>query len=140
MRVEVAIVMASASIGCATSPERGEPTYRDRVERRVELAWEEARFVLRHNPTTCNCPPFEVRLGATWQRVELVASSGEPEDDEVIAELGRLVETSEAEGSLLNVTVMGRLEEALGECGRGALFVSLVPVGLVLEDERTQGP
>jgi len=32
---------------------------------------------LRYNPVSCNCPPFELRLGQHWLRAELAGAEGE---------------------------------------------------------------
>lgn len=129
-------VSALALIGCASAPEpRGVATYADVVRARVEAAKSESSFALRHNPAACNCPPFEVRLGSTWQRVELVTQAPDGEEDPVILALRQVVERHTLSGRRERgeLRVQGRLEDTLGTCGRGALYVSLVP--LALEEE-----
>ncbi len=97
--------------------------YLVRVEERVRLARANGTFTLRANPTACACPAFEVELGGVWQRVELV---GLEPDDPMAARLDEMARAREASV----VTVEGHLEEAIGVCARGALYVSLVPTAL----------
>lgn len=121
------VAAATLALGaCASSPPQKPRTaaYLRIVEQRVEVAREQPSFVLRHNPTACDCPPFEVLLGETWQRVELV---GVDEEDATILAIDAAIDTRpEAE-----VTIEGRLDGDLQTCGRGALYVSLVPTALV---------
>jgi len=117
-------------MACGSSPEpRRVETYVDKVESRVLLAADETHFLLRHNPAEeCGCPPFEVKLGERWQRVELAGD----EDDPVIVALAELV-TPDAAGARDRrvFAVEGRLDREVGLCGRGGLYVSLVPTALV---------
>jgi len=119
-------------------------TYVDRVEARVKAALEEVNFLLRHNPAgECGCPPFEVKLGERWQRVEI----GGEEDDPAIVALRQLAEAPVSPPAALAEAppgergtgsrdrrvfeVEGRLEEGVGLCGSGGLYVSLVPTAVV---------
>ena len=110
---------------CASTPAaQGAPrtaAYLRAVSARVEVARDEQRFVLRHNPAPCDCPAFEVRLGDVWQRVELV---GDADDPTILAVDNQIQLRPESE-----LTVVGKLEPELATCGRGTLSVSLVPTG-----------
>lgn len=121
----------TGALGCASDPAPVRiETYVDRVQGRVQSALEEPRFLLRHNPAAeCGCPAFELKLGAVWQRVELAAE----EDDPAVMALQQLIEpvldTRARDRRVFEVE--GRLEDAVGLCGRGGLYVSLVPTALV---------
>jgi hypothetical protein len=127
MRASVLVSVTLAA--CGATPVRVEPLgFLERVRERVELAQEQTRFEVRHNPVACDCPPFEVRLGLVWQRVEFVAQA--ESDEPVFAELARLLEAADAGKPIPNLSVMGRIEPEIGRCGQGALYVSLVPMEL----------
>lgn len=112
--------------GCGSSPTVKPRTaaYLRVVEARVAAASESTRFVLRHNPAACGCPPFEVQLGDTWQRAELVGV--EPDDTTILGLEAKLEAHPDAE-----MTIEGRLDGELATCGRGMLYVSIVPSALV---------
>ena len=99
----------------------------------MQAALEEVRFVLRHNPAgECGCPPFEVKLGDRWQRVEI----GGEEDDPAIVALRQVAEAAPGnDGAATHdrrlFEVEARLDEGVALCGRGGLYVSLVPTALV---------
>ena len=131
LRALTALALAGA-LGCGSSPTpKRVQTYVDRVEARVVAAAEDTRFVLRHNPAEeCGCPPFEVKLGDRWQRVEI---AGDVEDPVIVA-LAELVAPAGGDPSARDrrlFEVEGRLDREVGLCGRGGLYVSLVPTALV---------
>ena len=137
LRALIAVVAqwACVSWGCASprSALRAEATYVGKVEARVKAAQEEARFVLRHNPAAaCGCPPFELKLGTQWQRVEIIG--GEADDPTVLA-LAEISEQPPAVGQRDRRVfgVEGQLEERVALCGRGGLYVSLVPTAFLGE-------
>lgn len=114
---------------CATeqAPTRAK-NYADVVVERVRQAQAETRFMLRLNPSACECPPFEVKLGETWQRAEVLAADAE---EPVVAALDTLM-TARVEGRDRRVfAIEGRIEDTVLRCGRGGLYVSLVPTALV---------
>ncbi len=146
---------------CASAPPPLPRTYEDIVNLRLEAARQSQTFVLRYNPADCGCSPFEILLGenappgtaddsvpadpsrspagaphrvagrsSIWQRVEI---AGVDESDPVVLALqdhiARRTLASTRDRTLFRVE--GRLESRLGSCGRGSLFVSLVPSGLV---------
>ncbi len=48
----------------------------------------ELLVAVRYNPARCDCPPWELRNGATWQRVELdFIADNEPDTPEAGTEL-----------------------------------------------------
>jgi len=128
-------------------------TYEDIVNLRLDTSRQAQTFVLRYNPADCGCSPFEVLLGErrpdedvaestsadtpiassgapTWQRVEI---AGVDESDPVVLALRDHI-ARRALASTRDRTrfrVEGGLESRLGSCGRGSLFVSLVPSRLV---------
>lgn len=124
-----------SACGSAAPAPRPAETYLDRVEARLATAREETRFVLRHNPApSCGCPPFEVRLAETWQRVQL---GGEPDEPAIIALLQVTgldadgAPPPEGERDRRSFEVEGLLGDEVALCGRGGLYVSLVPTAFV---------
>jgi hypothetical protein len=55
----------------------------DRVRSLVEQSDDREVYLVRFNPTVCTCPPFELRLGKHWVRIELVGQTAT--EDEVRA-------------------------------------------------------
>ena len=92
----------------------------------MKVARESAKFRVRVNPSACECPPFEIDLGGVWQRVEMVGLEAE---DPIGVRLDELVRARDGRV----IAVEGKLDEALGLCARGALYVSLVPTALDAE-------
>lgn len=145
-----------ATLACQSSTTRPvRETYVDRVEARVVLAREEPTHILRHNPAVaCGCPPFEVKLGEHWQRVEL----GGELDDPVIVELLEAAGVDDVLGprggpAVLGIArvererdrrefeIEGSLSDEIALCGRGGLYVSLVPTAFVgVVGESTPAP
>jgi hypothetical protein len=121
------VIALWAALGFGACASSGRVTRRDgylvRVEERVRLARANGTFSVRANPTGCACPAFEVELGGVWQRVEIAGL--EPDDPMAV----RLDEMARAHDAAV-VTVEGQLEEGIGVCARGALYVSLVPTAL----------
>ena len=70
-------VVATLLAGCggADVAEQDNPV-RMRLEQLVAQTPAEQTWTARYNPTTCACPPLEVRVGDTWLRAEL---AGDPE-------------------------------------------------------------
>lgn len=134
--VAATLAFGAAAGGCGSAPaapKRAE-TYVDRVAARVLATIDEVRFVLRHNPAgECGCPPFEVKLGDRWQRVEI----GGEEDDPAIVALRQVAEAvpggdrDAAARDRRLFEVEARLDEGVALCGRGGLYVSLVPTAFV---------
>lgn len=118
------LIVLWVAFGFGACASNGRVTRRDgylvRVEERVRLARANGTFTLRANPTACACPAFEVELGGVWQRVELV---GLEPDDPMAMRLDEMARAHDAS----SVIVEGHLEDAVGVCARGALYVSLVP-------------
>jgi len=129
MRLALAGLVVVTLGACATQEAATRArNYADLVVERVKLAQGERRFLLRLNPSACECPPFEVKLGETWQRTEVLAADA---DEPVVAALDTLM-TARVEGRDRRVfAVDGRLEGNVFRCGRGGLYVSLVPTALV---------
>jgi len=129
------LALCLALAACASAPPRApkSATYLRAVEARVEAASDTTRFVLRHNPATCDCPPYEVKLGEVWQRVELV---GVDEDDATLQALD--VAVSQAPDA--EVVIEGHLDSELATCGLGTLYVSLVPTAFVGEPSLAAPP
>lgn len=133
MKGGVAVVLTSAALsacGSAPSAPRRAPTYVDRVRERVRAASDAGSYLLRYNPAAeCGCPPFEVRLGEVWQRVEI----GGDEEDPVIVGLAEVAQ-KKSEGRERRVfEVEGQLQDLVALCGRGGLYASLVPTALLGE-------
>jgi hypothetical protein len=145
-RLLATLLMAACAAACSTPKRPAPDTYVDRVEARAVAALEQKSFVLRHNPATaCGCPPFEVRLGEHWQRVEI---GGELDDPTIVAllkvagvgdELGQGsngqpllgLERSARVRDHRMFEVEGALSDEVALCGRGGLYVSLVPTAFV---------
>ncbi|MFO0750174.1 MAG: hypothetical protein U1F43_31575 [Myxococcota bacterium] len=121
----LALALAALS-GCASTPPRmpRSAAYLAAVRERVATHADETRFVLRHNPSSCDCPPFEVKLGEVWQRTELV---GVDDDDATVLALEAAIET----GPDAELAIEGHIEGEPATCGRGALYVSLVPTAFI---------
>ncbi len=118
----------AAFAACASdpAPKRAE-TYVDRVELRVLAARDDGRYLLRHNPAdACGCPPFEVKLGEVWHRVAI----GGEVDDPAIVSLLEATATPEVHDRRV-FEVEARLDDEVALCGRGGLYVSLVPTAFV---------
>jgi|GEM_PF-4480604 len=118
--------------GSAAPTTKRAETYVDRVQARVQAALEEVHFLLRHNPTgECGCPPFEVKLGDRWQRVEI----GGEGDDPALAALRQVADSAYGKSREARdrrvFEVEAHLEEGVALCGRGGLYVSLVPTAFV---------
>lgn len=101
----------------------------------MRAALEAPSYRLRYNPAApCGCPPFEVKLGEVWQRVEI----GGEEDDPVIVALGELARQSDPGARDRRVfEVEGQLQDLVALCGRGALYASLAPTALLGEVDRS---
>lgn len=114
-------VVSGLGVACASN---GRVTRHDaylvRVEERVKAAHGNGTFRLRANPSACACPAFEVELGGVWQRVEI---AGIEPDDPIAVRLDEMVQARDP----AVVVVEGHLDDAVGICARGALYVSLVP-------------
>lgn len=100
------------------------PTYADVVRQRLDDAGDVRIHTIRHNPTLCGCPLFEVRLGETWQRVTFGVS-----DDEhpVLVTLREAVDADVQAGSASTHVIQGKLDSSLATCARGAIYVVLEP-------------
>ena len=114
---------------CASTPEpppvdAKPPTYAEQIEERIAGASDREVHELRYNPGLCGCPPFELELEGRWHRVTFdVADDSHP----VLVALREAVDQDEAAGNLGRYVIQGRLEERVGTCGQGALFLTLDP-------------
>jgi len=138
----LAMVLALMAGACASTPEgppvdAKPPTYAERVEKRIVGAAEREVHELRYNPGLCGCPPFELELEGRWHRVTFdVADDSHP----VLVELREAVERDEASGDLGRYVIQGRLEDRVGTCGQGALFLTLDPTAYgAPESEPSEG-
>lgn len=135
VRGGVAAVLTSAALSaCGSAPQapRRAPTYVDRVRERVRDASDAGSWLLRYNPAAeCGCPPFEIRLGEVWQRVEI----GGDEEDPVIVGLAEVAQKKGEPGGRERrvFEVEGQLQDIVSLCGRGGLYASLVPTALLGE-------
>ena len=64
--------------GCASAPRETRTVHALRQVQDALKAQEEVLEV-RHNPSACSCPPFEVRAGDGWVRARILG----PEDEEL---------------------------------------------------------
>jgi hypothetical protein len=132
--------------GCAGAPATAPRTYEAVVRARLVAARAERSFLLRHNPTDCSCPPFELLVASVsdvpgveakpiWQRVEM---TGVDETGEELATLREHVARQSLSGTRdrARFRIEGRLEGRLGTCGRGMFYLFFVPsaVELVVEE------
>ncbi len=115
-------------VGCAAiapaSPGRSErsPGYLEIVEARLAEHGDSGPWTLRFNPAPCSCPAFEVLLGESWHRVAFDAD----EEDPLMVRLAEQSALPEGRESTL-WRLGGRLLLQATRCGRGALYVTLVP-------------
>lgn len=75
------LVLTAATIGCSapTVPEINEVAGAERrVHRSIVVAGDAADdagpflTLVRHNPADCECPPWEIAIGARWARVAAI--------------------------------------------------------------------
>lgn len=120
--VTLALAGASSACGGADAARRGPTSYPQRVAARARAASELRVFRVRHNPTPCACPPWEVLLGGHWQRAQLV-NDASGDEDPVAVLLDRAQGTDAV--ALGDFVVQGELDEDVSQCGRGAQVVEL---------------
>ena len=100
-------------IACSSSVTSPANQALERVEARAEAHATDDKFMLRLNPTQCDCPEFEVLLDETWSRVYL-----EPKDPEGPAEAARqALAASPGPGLPRTVQVVGRLSKSVRTSG-----------------------
>jgi len=114
--------------GGAHASRRGAPTYPERVAARARAASELRVFQVRHNPTPCACPPWEILLGGHWQRAQLI-NDADGDDDPVAT-----MRAQAPDSSAPHWVVQGELDEDVSQCGRGAQVVLLRVTALGLPD------
>lgn len=149
MKALAPVVLSMAVLGlgaCAGAPASAPRTYEAVVGARLVAARDERSFLLRHNPTDCSCPPFELLVASptdtegaaakpTWQRVEM---TGVDETDGVVATLRDHIARQSMAGvrDRARFRIEGRLDGRLGTCGRGTLYLLFVPSALerLIED------
>jgi hypothetical protein len=115
-------LFAVPACGSTPPPTPVEPTYAERVLERIKTAQSEPAFAVRHNPTPCGCPPYEVALGDVWHRAAFVGS--DPEDEAIMALEAAVKEASGRDRAEVWL-VQADLEERLTTCGRGTLVVGV---------------
>lgn len=112
----------------ACSPPAAVPTktphsgLEEAIEQDLARSGDEGRYVLRHNPVVCNCPPFELELGARWVRVALTDAMlvGSP-----AARLQAQATVDTTNGLLTSYPVQGTLSTDISRCGQGAPYLTL---------------
>ena len=121
------LALALVFSACATVQPSLDPTvelnYTDRMTARLEQSRGAMEHRLRYNPTSCRCPPFELWLHDTWQRVDLAV---EDVDDPTLNELMQATSTDGREAGRV-YRVEGELSADLSSCGGGLLYVTLEP-------------
>ncbi|MGM0576666.1 MAG: hypothetical protein ACQEXJ_13135 [Myxococcota bacterium] len=115
---------SQAKDGDGAPEEEAPQTYDAKVRARLEVAREERVHVLRHNPTTCGCPPYELRLDGHWHRVAFDAPD---EDDPALLALQEAVAADAGREAGRQYVMQGKLDSTLVTCGRGAIVVTLDP-------------
>ncbi len=130
MRAAVSIWLGLLAVGCATDgPQKAPPppkTWVEEVERAAKVAAAQPTLVLRYNPVTCSCPPFEVQIGSRWARalVDDLDKPGSP--------ASLLLERAIAERKARRVgqyTIKGKLNPSSQPCGQGAVYLTVSVVG-----------
>ncbi len=125
-RYPIGAVAALAVSACASSDARKKPSVVDsysQVVRDRAAAAADGPHRVRHNPTPCACPPFEVQLQGAWHRVVFLVA------DDQLADLATTQERLEREqGS--EALIAGSFDDTLTVCANGALVVSLQPTDL----------
>ncbi len=125
--VVVPALLGSLLLACGTTrAKKGVPPkpvpYHEEVRQAARLSAEQPGHVVRYNPVKCNCPHFEVQLGARWIRLQL---EGDKVVDSPAARLLGRAEKDFAAGNLQRYPVIGDLSTSLNRCGQGALFLTL---------------
>ena len=119
----IAVLWLSACSPPAAVPTKTPPSgLEEAIEQDLARSGDEGRYVLRHNPVVCNCPPFELELGARWVRVALSDATlvGSP-----AARLQAQAKADTTEGLLKSYPVDGTLSSDLLRCGQGAPYLTL---------------
>ncbi len=120
----------AAACGGATVDVAAEPrmAYWRAMEARLAVAQQTEHHTLRYNPTPCRCPPFEMLLDRRWVRVDLAVTDV---DDPVLTALLAATRGAREREALRTYRVDGVLDDGLGRCAGGALFVTLRPAAFV---------
>ena len=96
----------------------------DIFQARLEQSADEPVHVVRYNPTSCRCPPFEILLSDHWYRVDLAVFDV---DNPILAELLQLTSDSRREEALKRYRLAGTFESIFRECGRGLPMFTFRP-------------
>ncbi len=92
------------------------------VRQAAQVAAEQKALVVRYNPVTCNCPDFEIQLGARWVRLDL---EGADVEESAAGKLVIKARADVANGVLRRYPVQGDLSTTPRRCAQGALFLTL---------------
>jgi hypothetical protein len=125
----LALAAVTAGGACPSSgPQRAAtvPDYHARVLARIEAEGEATSFEVRHNPTPCACPAWEMRLDGVWHRVAFDVS--DRDEDPTLAALNAALGRPEVPGQgPATWRIQGQLDDALEVCSRGTLYVTFAP-------------
>ena len=133
LALALAVAWGLTACGGASATRRGPLTYPERVAARAQAASELRVFQVRHNPTPCACPPWELLLGGHWQRADLTSNGGD-EEDPVATMLAQAQDSPTRRW-----VVQGELDDDVSQCARGAQVVALRVTALGAPDQGTDG-
>jgi len=126
----LALAVALVALGCGSAPQPKPPpepaiAYGELLRERLTAARAEERvYRVRHNPTTCDCPAYELALGDVWYRVSFGNTDPGSTAMRALAEATRAATRDDR----VSVWYLGgTLEAAVMTCARGAAVVILVP-------------
>jgi hypothetical protein len=115
--------LVATSCVTATPPLPADPlkAYVGEVQSSLQLAAEETTVMIRYNPVSCNCPPFEIQLGARWVRLEV---RGTREEGSSAAAFLAQARADLETGHFKSYTVSGELATNTGICGQGTIHAT----------------
>lgn len=117
------VLLGACSANRTPTGQPAEPeTYDEEVRTLAGQASDSPLKVIRFNPVSCQCPPFEIQLGARWVRL-LVNGTEEPQSPAGL--LATEAAADLAAGRIEHYRVEGELSTSPQRCAQGALYLTL---------------